>query len=365
VARVAGAKFDTDEGVELLQNVVIDLAGEFAAEVNVDVVGIAVHRENDTDLHVHLIFSPSREVALEKRLLAKATAAAVAKQIATELATERQEKGLPPLGRNRLRELARQKMKAQKLNMECSIERQRRRFPRPIQILGPSFRGKLAVWEASGRDEEIAQIGDRPLGESNTFRERISGAILSGEDLTKQFIDLWLERCFERKIRAVLNGDDLREIDTLAAQSVANYRKTRSVTPCVEDYIAAQMNSMVTSLPTEISKDLEQRARELDDREKTICQREQELAGALVITDDVWKEFKVPKSRNARAVLLSLASARDKAEKRLTSIHNVIGTWVKIGRTMVGENAWKILEALKKILEPTPKKAREAPTREM
>ncbi len=355
VALVAGEKLDSDDGVKQLQELVVNIAGEFAEELGVDVVGIAIHRENDQDLHAHFIFSLTREKPVEKEL-GKTLITALAKKIAEQISEERNAHGLPKLGRNKLRELAREKIASEKLDMEQMIERQRRQFPRPRQILGPSFRGKLALWLASGCAEDIAKMGDRARSESNTFRGKVSEPVTAGEDITKKFIDLWVERKFEQGVKELLEPDDLLRMDRLAANCVASYRKTGSATPSVEDFIVAEVAGMKDSLPSEISKDLEDRACRLDEREKIIKKRERQLEGALVITDEIRKEFGVPKTHDAHAVLASLVEAKEKAERRLKAVLDYIEKELAAGKDKLGEALWLFLQLLLKLLKPAKKK---------
>ena len=54
------------ENPESLKNRIVKLAVEFSERYNVDVIAVVAHRETNYDLHLHIIFSETREVVLKK-----------------------------------------------------------------------------------------------------------------------------------------------------------------------------------------------------------------------------------------------------------------------------------------------------------
>ncbi|MBE2203927.1 MAG: hypothetical protein IAE94_06295 [Chthoniobacterales bacterium] len=279
MAKVVGEKLESmgDEGKRALQEVLTKLAGELGTELGVDVVGLAVHREKDGDLHVHFIFSLTREKPVEKDIAKREFEALI-----SATARRRKEAG-EKMGFKKLRKLVREDLTTQGAHQVKFFERQRRDFLRPIRVLGPSFLGKLALWEASGRNPEIAALGDRPEWEANTFRGRVVAAVKNGEDLGVTCIDYWLTCRYQQEIEALLTSEEKARCAELGRQAAERYRKTGSQTPSVENYIAMEVAKLEQNLPDQVRKDLEKKAKELDEREDAVSVRERAVDSNLPV----------------------------------------------------------------------------------
>ena len=242
LAEVVGRKLENEAGVKLAQTIAVDFARAYAKEAGVDVVGIAIHRENSGDLHIHLIFSFTLEMEVEEKL-SKREMKALIRAMADARIAERKASNDPlaVTGRNRVRlEISKELENRNNIVMK----RIRRLRSRPLQTLGPSFRGKLALWELSGRDDGIAAMGDRPTIESNTFRGLVSEPTKNGMDLTKTYIDLWGERWVCARFSGILTDTERTEARTLGEKALANYRRWGREKPSIEDYIVEQVKAM-------------------------------------------------------------------------------------------------------------------------
>lgn len=277
VAQVVGEKLEAmgDEGRHALQELLTKLAGELGAELGVDMVGLAVHREKDGDLHVHFIFSLTREKPVEKNIAKREFEALI-----SATARQRREAGYKT-GFKKLRKLVRDELVNKGAHQMKFYERQREDFIRPIRVLGPSFTGKLALWEASGRNPEIAAMGDRPEWQSNTFRGLVVAAVQRGEDLGDTRIDLWVTRRYQQMIEALLTTEEQARCAELGRQAAEKYLKTGSQTPSVENYIAMEVAKLEQNLPDQVRQDLMKTAKELDEREKTVSVRERAAESGL------------------------------------------------------------------------------------
>ena len=321
MAQVVGEKLEAmgDEGKRALQELLTKLAGDLGAELGVDVVGLAVHREKDGDLHVHFIFSLTRE-RLEKKKIAKREFEA----LISATARSRKEAG-EKMGFKKLRKLVREELTAQGAHQMKFYERQRRDFLRPIQVLGPSFLGKLALWEASGRNPEIAALGDRPEWEANTFRGRVVAAVKNGEDLGATCIDCWLTRRYQQSIEALLTPEEKARCAELGKQAAERYRKTGSQTPSVENYIAMEVAKLGQNLPEQVRKDLEKKAKELDEREKTISVRERAAESGLPVwliemLDRLPKRLRKKTEKATLEGVIGIVESLSKARKELGNV---------------------------------------------
>lgn len=151
-----------------------------------------------------------------------------------------------------------------------SYERQRRDWIRPVKTLGPAFTGKVALWLASGKDPAIAAKGDRPYGQSRTFRSRVVDAVERGEDLAASHIDYWATSRLTQKIKALLTPEEIARAEKLAADSVERYRRTGSVEKTLEALVIEEVAKLEQRLPGELLK----KAEELEAREKAVDLRE-------------------------------------------------------------------------------------------
>jgi Fe2+ transport system protein B len=109
----------------------------------------------------------------------------------------------------------------------------------------------MALWEVSGRDEQIAAKGDRLAESANSFRS-YTRRVISGEDLSATYLDLWVERKFARLITDLLNTEERARVDDLARTAVRRYQQHGSQNErTVEELIYERVESLKTHLVTE------------------------------------------------------------------------------------------------------------------
>lgn len=361
VAQVVGEKLESmgDDGKRALQDILTKLARELEDELGVDVVGLAVHREKDGDLHVHFIFSLTREIVVEKDIAKREFEALI-----SATARQRREAG-DKTGFKKLRKLVREELITQGAHQLKFYERQRADFIRPRQILGPSFLGKLALWEAAGRDPDIAALGDRPEWESNTFRGRVVAAVKSGDDLGATYIDYWLTRRYQQMIEALLTPEEKARYAELGRQAAERYLKTGSQTPSVENYIAMEVAKLEKNLPNQLMQDLTKTANELDEREKIVSVRERATESGLPVwliemLNRLPKRFRKKDEKATLKYVFRIVESLSKARKELEIAVAKIATMKLDELRSVILNISQLLRAKlpkeKEIEDPNPEK---------
>lgn len=272
-AEVIGDRLERlgEVGALVLENIGKDLAAELEKELGVNVVGIAFHREKCGDLHIHLIFSEFREVPREKDVPVRKFGDMISAE------ARRRMKAGDKTPFVKLRKQIKAEFENAGKHKGYYFELQVRKWCRPIQTMGPAFSGKMALWEASGRAPDIAEIGDRPIEEANTFRGRIVEPVLRGDDLTKTFIDYWVQRRFQRKIQMLLTEEETTRAANLADAAVERYRWTGSQNLSLDRYVAAEVAKLEENFEEKIREDLNRRAEGLEARETELKKREEKL----------------------------------------------------------------------------------------
>jgi len=332
LAEVVGAKLEAmgDEGRKLLEKVVVELADEFSEVLGVDTIGIAVHREKAGDLHVHLIFSESREKEVESDLAVRKFEALV-----SGVARQRMRDG-DSRGFKELRKVVKAELEAQGANREIQYEFQRRNFTHPIACLGPAFVGKMALYLASGKDPALAAQGDRPAWESRSFRSVVVEALARGEDLSAKKIDVWAVERLRLKLEGLLSAKEKEKAAELAKGCVSRYRKTGSEIPSVEMLIAGEVSALNEGLPEKLRADLKKRSDELDAREKVVAERERGVdqglpAWVIALLDRVPKRMRKKKARETLEGLVDVSDlikdVRTRVSNQMAKLDAKPGGW--------------------------------------
>ena len=241
-----------DEGLEELVHIVREFADAFAEEAKVDVVGVAVHRENDRDLHVHLVLSESREVVFPKKT-SKRFLERRAREISAERIAERKAAGVTgaEVGRNKVMKEVRAELAGAQ---EMKVEMRRAKRSRSWRMLGPSFRGKLALWEMSGRDPKVAECNDRLPKEENSFRAVVAEPVSRGEDITRTFLDLWSERWLVDRFDRILDDGQRQQVRLLGKAAVERYLKWGKEHPAMEDIVANEVEAQLDDISPEVAR---------------------------------------------------------------------------------------------------------------
>ena len=252
LAKVVGSVLESkvDIGKFILRGIVEEFAKAFSDEVGVDVIGIAVHRENDEDLHVHLVFSETREVTQPIKRSGRELKAQV-KQIAEERIAARKASGMsgPSVGRNSVMNEVRKELEAV-TKKETVMMREKR--SRSWRTLGPSFRGKKALWEISGRNADLAAMNDRLPEHPRSFRAVVVDPIMKEEDLGETFLDFWAERLLSEQFTKMLSPIQNQKVEFLGKQSVERYLKWGTEHPSVEDYILKEIHGVEKEIAADI-----------------------------------------------------------------------------------------------------------------
>lgn len=338
LATVVGQKLEENKnGLKEAQQIIVDFANAFEFEAGVDCVGIAIHRERGDDFHIHLIFSETRE---EVKIMEYSPSEmnALVKEIAKKTIAERKASGDASVetGRNKVMAEVRKSLDEKK---KIEILRIRKGHPRPWQMLGPSFRGKLALWEMSGRDSEVAACGDRPIDQQNTFRGRIINPILRGQDLTDVFLDLWGERWLTKRMEEILDEGEKAMVLDLGQKAVKQYKEWGKEKPSVEDYIIREMQKYRDLMPDSFSKQFEDVKNENEELHK-----ENSIAKAFYKTlDSAPKQYKRMKPGATVAALV-------KGVKDFEQLKVTLQRFVIVFKNMISDFSEEALAAWDKLV---------------
>lgn len=252
LAKVVGSVLESKGEMRkfILRGIVEQFATAFSAEVEVDVIGIAVHKENDDDLHVHLVFSETREITHPIKISERELNAQV-KELAKERIAERKAAGMSgaSVGRNKVRQEVRKELEAG-TNKETVLMRKKR--SRSWRTLGPSFRGKKALWEMSGRNAVLAEMNDRLPEHPRSFRAVVVGPVIQGEDLGKTFLDYWAEQWLSEHFKRILDQKQHEKVELLGKKAVESYLNWGTVHPSVEDYILKEIQGVEQEIAGDI-----------------------------------------------------------------------------------------------------------------
>jgi len=252
LAKVVSSSLESQGAIGkfILRGIVEEFANAFSAEVGVDVIGIAVHRENDEDLHVHLVFSETREITHPIKRSGRDLKAQVKKLAETRIA-ERKAAGMtgPSVGRNNVMNEVRKELEAG-TKEETVMMREKR--SRSWRTLGPSFRGKKALWEMSGRDTKLAEMNDRLPEHPRSFRAVVVDPIIKGEDLGKTFLDYWAEQWLSEHFTLMLSPTQNNDVEYWGKKSVERYMKWGTEHPSVEDYILKEIQGVEEEIAGDI-----------------------------------------------------------------------------------------------------------------
>ena len=178
---------------------ILRLAKEFSDRYEVDVVGVVAHRETEHDLHLHLIFSRTRE-QIRSRAMSQREIARRRKQAMEGIRAEQKVAGRPATNRE-ISRIYSERVKSgaiSDLATEAKYIEYQRFKPRNSSIrqntLGHAFRCKYQIWKAADKDTKslVAAHGDRSETNPRSFRGRLIKAEERGEDLGDFWWDLWL-----------------------------------------------------------------------------------------------------------------------------------------------------------------------------
>ncbi len=272
-----------------LKQRVEELSAWFSERYNVDAIAAVVHRESAHDLHVHLLFSRTREVVL--RLKPSGREAAARKKLLSAAARKAlKAKGEPSTNREISRYVADAVAAGEMQDPQAEImivENRRCEDPKKTvarNVMGHAFRCKLQIWRAADHadQEAIAARYDKPASDPYSFRGRLIAAEKSGQVLEDFWWDLALAEAWDKICK---NGFSAQSLDRVAERGCAaakTYATLGTTTPGPLERIAAEKQEIereraeLNALAEAVSRDKrfseshnKQRAEELEKRAAT------------------------------------------------------------------------------------------------
>lgn len=247
-------------GPELLSDPVqlkkrlVKLCEDFSHRYNVDVVGAVVHRESNHDLHVHLVFSQTRERTRPKKMQVR-DMRVEKKKIHDEIRAELRSQGKPATNRT-VSMVFKKKEQAGELSHRFGetdfvwYERIRRKEKNPRRsTLGHAFVCKMQTWRAADTADKdaVAAFRDKPPNHPRfdySFRQRFAAAESRGEILEDLWWNLWLG---ERWRKLCLDGlaQELSEKSAaLGREMASSYLKYGSTVPTLAERLVVEKRNL-------------------------------------------------------------------------------------------------------------------------
>jgi hypothetical protein len=284
VGRVVGAELLNQP--DSLRAKVLKLCAEFAERYDVDVVGAVVHRESDYDLHVHVVFSKTRE-KVDERKLGTCAIRERAKQARGEIRAELRANGSPATNAAVSAIFKERKIQQKLETEEEEIVRYERRRGGHGRIrrntLGHAFMCKLQTWRAAdpADKDRVAAFRDRPEDHprfERSFRLRFAKAETEGQVLEDYWWNLWLSSCWEKTCMEGLAATQLEKVAELGKAAAKNYVEVGKTVPTLVERLLADKQKLETE-----NGGLHQRTTDLQDQltqSRQVAQaRENELGG--------------------------------------------------------------------------------------
>jgi len=262
------SQLQAEQDEDFVKTTVCDLAETFSKETGYPIIAANIHRENENDLHVHLVYSDVIKTPVKKKLTKKRhreILAAKRKEVRKDLKAS----GQPAHSSNVKKAMDALNITFPDFEDTGKFEyRKIMRFgmgendwptaKRNMHILGSAYRYKGQLWEAAEAEKDKEFI--REFRENNSYFDgSFTQRLCAKKNPEEDYLDWWLEHEFSREIYDQL--DDTRK-------NKADISKQRSV----KNYIAYGQNLIN---PAEIvrldqQKELEEKASLLNEKEKQL-----------------------------------------------------------------------------------------------
>jgi hypothetical protein len=278
----------------------VDLSDWFSERYNVDVIAAVVHRESDHDLHVHMVFSRTREVAVSRSPSARQISSRK-KALNREAREMLKAAGKPATNR----EVARlvQQWIAEKRKPDPTAEYrlvENRRYDDKGEtirrnVMGHAFRSKLQIWRVSKSEDKdaVAALWDKPAEDRYSFRGRIIAAEKSGQKLE----DFWWDLAISEKWNALCQQDldqaSLERIGQQGAKMAHTYLLEGSTVPDPIDLLTASQKRMETEIK-DLRAEKQITSRQLDRLQKEYGQMRIEIDRHKSQENKIRAEFQLP-----------------------------------------------------------------------
>ncbi|MEI8309541.1 MAG: hypothetical protein WCH98_02175 [Verrucomicrobiota bacterium] len=261
-----------------LKKRLVRLCEEFSNRYNVDVVGAVVHRESDYDLHVHLVFSQTRERVRPKKLGVRKMRDEI-KKVRDRIRADLRSHGKPATNKAVaavFKEMEESRILTQMLNpvrMTESVRYERIRQPDEKvrrSTLGHAFLCKMQTWRAAdvADKDAVAAFRDKTPDHprfDRSFQSRFAGAETRGEVLEDLWWNLWVtdrwrELCLEGLSpeiveRSAAKGREMAKDYLMFGSTVPTLTERLSVEKCKLEEHAHQQKKKIEELESDLTAD--------------------------------------------------------------------------------------------------------------
>jgi len=231
------------------------ICADFSERYNVDVVGAVVHRESDHDLHIHLVFTQTRERIVTRKTSVREVRSRK-KAALDQIRAERKKAGKPATNRDVAR-IFNERVKAGDyldpyLNSQF-VEYQRIKLGDEKvhrNVMGHSFRSKYQIWQAAENSDKtsVAALRDRDPALPRSFRNRILGSESRGEVLTDFWWDLWLAERWQAICLDKLAPEIVERVATTGKEMARNFIEFGTTIPSLVEQLAVEKTQLAETL---------------------------------------------------------------------------------------------------------------------
>jgi len=207
-------------------------------ETGLKVLGAVVHRETDHDLHVHFIVSKIGPVVIQKKKSAPSYVKILTTAQRKIIRKDRMERG-EDIGMKAVNDELKQLRKEGKIKDpedRITVEYQRldrsRVLRRGLESMGQQYCSKTNLWEASGRDSDVAAVQEQHRKVSFRTVVQDAAAVAPDGDPAHKYIDYWLAKQWNAAVCELLPKDIQDRLPEDARQAALRYVREGSSLPC-------------------------------------------------------------------------------------------------------------------------------------
>ncbi len=236
-----------------LKERLVRICEEFSNRYNVDVIGAVVHRESDYDLHIHLVFSQTRERVRPKKLGARKMREEI-KKVRDRIRADLRSQNKPATNQavsavfKQIEETGSLLRWLESVGTTESIRYERIKDPDEKvrrSTLGHAFLCKMQTWRAAdtANKNAVAAFRDRPSDHPHfdrSFQERFAGAETRGQVLEDLWWNLWLSDRWQKLCLDGLGPDISEKTAELGRQAARDYLKFGSTVPTLAERLAVE-----------------------------------------------------------------------------------------------------------------------------
>lgn len=245
-----------------LKDRLLRICNEFSDRYNVDVVGAVVHRESDYDLHIHLVFSQTRERVSPPKKKGVRKTRREHQEIRAKIKAELRGRDEPATNQavsvifKRMEEDGSLSKSLSSAGVKESVRYERIKDPNSTvrrSTLGHAFLCKMMTWRAADAadKESVAAFRDRPIDDPHferSFRSRFARAESHGELLEDLWWNLWLTQRWTDLCLEGLDPEIARNSEKKGHEMGKSYLQYGSTVPTLAERLAVDKQRLQKAL---------------------------------------------------------------------------------------------------------------------